>query len=136
MNLTLCRSAFALIFVSLVGGFFVPNMAMPRLGLSAHTIGALSGALMIAIGAIWQHFRLSAGQAATLQWAWIYSSWANWLACLTGAVFGAGMMTPLASGGMTGSAGVEALVAALFISVGLASLVAAGLSFYGLRGKS
>ena len=59
MNVSLFRYAFVLILLSLIGGFFIPAMAIPRLGLSAHTIGTLSGILLIAVGAIWQHFQLS-----------------------------------------------------------------------------
>ena len=133
MNVSLFRHGFFLILLALVGGFFVPAMAVPRLGLSAHTIGVLSGVLLIAIGVIWQHFRLSSTQTAWLKWSWLYSSYANWLACIVGAVLGAGTMTPLASAGLVGTDFAEALMAALFGSVAVASLIAVGLSLWGLR---
>ena len=133
MNLSLFRHAFVLILLALVGGLFIPAMAVPRLGLSAHTIGILSGALLIAIGAIWQHFRLSARQAWLLKWSWLYSSYVNWFACMLGAVLGAGKMTPLASTNLVGAVWTEGLVSALFISVGVTSFVAVGLSLWGLR---
>lgn len=133
MNISLFRHAFVLILLSLVGGLFIPVMAVPRLGLSAHTIGVLSGALLIGIGAIWQHFHLSDRQGFLLQWSWLYSSYANWLACLLGAVLGAGKLTPLASANLVGSDLVEGLVSGLFISVGVTSFVAVGLSLWGLR---
>lgn len=133
MNLSLFRHAFFLILIALVGGFFIPAMAVPRLGLSAHTIGCLSGALLIGVGAIWQHFRLTAAQLNGLKWSWLYSSYVNWLACMLGATLGAGKMTPIAANGLVGPAGAEMLMAALFGSVGVVSLVAAGLALYGLR---
>jgi (hydroxyamino)benzene mutase len=133
MNLSLFRHGFVLILLSLIGGFFVPAMAVPRLGLSAHTIGILGGVLVIAIGVIWQHFKLSSAQVAWLKWSWLYSSYANWFACIVGAVLGAGKMTPLASAGLVGTDMAEALMAALFGSVGVASLIAVGLSLWGLR---
>ena len=135
MDVSLFRYAFVLILLSLVGSFFVSAMAVPRLGLSAHTIGALSGVLLIAVGAIWQHFQLSASQGAYLKWFWIYSSYANWIACLVGAVFGAGTMTPIAAPGVVGTQPVEAVVAVLFISVAITSLAAVGLSLFGLRAR-
>ena len=49
MNPSLFRHAFVLLLLSLIGAFFVPNMAVPRLGLSAHTIGVLSAALLLGI---------------------------------------------------------------------------------------
>ena len=136
MNVSLLRHAFVLIALSLAGGLFIPHMAIPRLGLSAHTVGILGGVLLIAVGAIWQHFRLSASQGAWLKWTWVYSGYVNWLACLAGAVLGAGRMTPLASAGMMGSGTVEGLVTLLFASVALASFIAVGLSLWGLRRSS
>lgn len=133
MNVSLFRHAFVLILLSLIGGFFIPVMAIPRLGLSAHTIGALSGVLLIAVGAIWQHFVLSSAQGAWLKWSWLYSSYVNWLACIVAAFLGAGKMTPIASAGHVGTSTAEALVSALFISVAIASFIAVGLSLWGLR---
>lgn len=133
MNVNLFRYAFVLILLSLIGGLFIPSMAIPRLGLSAHTIGALSGVLLIAVGAIWQHFHLSNAQCAWLKWSWLYSSYINWFACITGAVLGVGKMTPIASAGLAGSDTAEALVSALFVSVAIASFIAVGLSLWGLR---
>jgi hydroxylaminobenzene mutase len=133
VNVSLFRHAFVLILLSLIGSFFIPAMVTPRLGLSAHTIGVLSGVLLIAVGTIWQHFSLSNAQGAWLKWSWLCSSYVNWLACIVGAFLGAGKMTPLASAGQVGGSTVEALVSALFISVGIASLIAVGLSLWGLR---
>lgn len=133
MNVSLFRYAFVLILLALVGGFFIPAMAVPRLGLSAHTIGILGGVLLIAVGAIWQHFRLSARQAAWLKWSWLYSSYVNWFGCLAGAVLGSGKTTPVASAGLVGPDTAETLVAILLGSVGIVSLVAVGLSIWALR---
>ncbi|WP_043766959.1 hypothetical protein [Algiphilus aromaticivorans] len=133
MNISLFRWAFVLVLLSLVGAFFVPAMAIPRLALSAHTIGMMSGVLLIAVGAIWKHFQLSGMQQQWLKWSWIYSSYANWLGCLVGAVFGAGRATPLASGGLEGSGIAEIVVLVLLGSVGVASVIAAVLSLWGLR---
>ena len=72
MNISLFRHAFFLILLGLLGAFAIPHMAVPRLGLSAHTIAMLSGTLLIAVGAIWAQFRLSAAQALWLKWSWLY----------------------------------------------------------------
>ena len=133
MNRSLFRHAFVLILLALVGAFFVPTMAIPRLGLSAHTIGLLSGVLLIALGVIWQQFELSSTQRFWLKWFWLYSSYANWLGCLLGAIFGAGRMTPIAASGAVGPDWAEAVVAVVLGSVAITSLIAAGLSLWGLR---
>ena len=133
MNNSTIRHGLILIALSLLFGFLIPSMEVPRLGLSAHTIGILSGVLLIALGAVWQQFSLSARQLSIMYWAWVDSSYANWLGCLIGAIFGAGNTTPVASGGYEGSPAVEHLVTALLFSVGVSSLVAVGLSLWGLR---
>lgn len=133
MNLRIVRHGFILILLSLVGAFFIPVMAIPRLGLSAHTIGILGGVLLIAVGIVWPHFALGERQRSVLYWSWLFSSYVNWLGCLVGAILGAGRTTPIASGAAVGSPFAEGLVAFLLVSVGVVSLVAVGLSLWGLR---
>jgi len=133
MNRSIIKHGFILIFAALISGLFVPAMPIPRLGLSAHTIGILSGVLLIAVGAIWQQFSLSAKQTKVMYWSWLYSSYVNWLGCLIGAIFGAGKATPLTSSGTVGSEVVEATVGILLGTVALASFIAVGFSIWGLR---
>lgn len=133
MNKKIVKYGFVLILIALVSALFIPNMAIPRLGLSAHTIGILSGVLLISIGAVWQLFSLSKKQSQILYWSWLYSSYVNWLGCLTGAILGAGRMTPVASSGIVGAEMSEGIVTFMLLSVALASFVAVGLSLWGLR---
>lgn len=135
MNSNIIKHGFILILLALVSAVFIPAMPIPRLGLSAHTIGMLSGVLLIAIGAAWQLFFLSQRQTKIMYLSWLYSSYVNWLGCLTGAIVGAGRATPLASSGLVGSAMAEAVVALMLGSVALASFIAVGLSIWGLRSK-
>jgi len=136
MNKKIIRHGFILILIALVSGLFIPVMAIPRLGLSSHTIGILGGVLLIAIGAIWAQFALSLKQLKCLYYSWLYSSYVNWLGCLTGAILGAGKTTPVAAAGIVGSAFGESVVSAMLISVGLVSFIAVGLSLWGLRARS
>lgn len=133
MNKAIIKHGFILILLALIGGFFLPAMTVPRLGLSAHTIGVLSGVLLIAIGAIWPIFELSSRQLKVMYWGWVYSSYANWLGCLVGAFTGAGKMTPIAASGAQGGVAAEMVVMALLVSVAITSLVAVALSIWGLR---
>ena len=135
MNNKIIRHGFILILLALVTGLFIPVMAVPRLGLSSHTIGILSGVLLIAIGAIWQQFSLSTSQFRWLYYSWLYSSYVNWLGCITGAILGAGKITPISAAGVVGSEFSEGLVTAMLMSVGLVSFIAVGLSLWGLREK-
>lgn len=133
MEIGLFRFGFVLILLSLVGGLFVRFTRVPRLALSAHTIGLLSGVLLIAVGAIWQHFSLTHVQAEWLKWSWVYSSYVNWFAVLLGAILGTGKATPVASGGLVGNAPAENIVAALLATVAVSSFIAVGLSLWCLR---
>ena len=133
MNNNAIRHGFILISIASIFGLFIPSMEVPRLGVSAHTIGLLSGVLLIALGAVWQRFSLSARQLLVLYWAWLHAGYINWLAVLIGAIFGAGNMTPVASGGYTGTPAIEMVVTGLLMSVAISTLLAVGLSIWGLR---
>lgn len=133
MNVRMIRHGFILILLALLAAFFIPAMAIPRLGLSAHTIGLLSGVLLIAVGGTWNAFRLPSRAGAVLFWSWLYAGYANWLGCLLGAITGAGGTTPVAAAGAGGPAFAEAVVAFLLMSVAAVSLIAVGLSLWGLR---
>lgn len=132
MERKLVKHGFILIFLALLTGFAIPAAAAPRLALSAHTIGLISGILLLAIAAIWNRLVLSDRQLSITYWGWLYSSYANWAAILLGAMTGSGRMTPLASRGLTGSDTVEFIVGFLLISLSLAALVAAALSIWGM----
>ena len=128
----LIKHGFILIFLALVTGFAIPQAESPRLALSAHTIGLLSGILLLAVAGIWHRLRLSECQLPVTYWGWVYSGYANWAGILFGAMVGTGRMTPLASGGATGAELPEMLVGFLLMSLSLAALIAAGLSIWGL----
>ena len=135
MERSLLRHGFVLILLALLGAFLVPLAALPRLAVAAHTIGVLSGLLLLLLGVIWPQFGLGKGQLRLLKWSWLLSSYLNWLACLVGAQIGAGGMTPVAAMGQTGSAAAELAIAISLISVALISLLAVSLSLWGLRGE-
>ena len=52
MDRGLLRHGFVLIAAALCSGFVIPAAKIPRLALSAHTIGVLSGVLLIAVGLV------------------------------------------------------------------------------------
>jgi len=133
MNTGIIRHGFVLILLALISGLFIQAMPIPRLGLSAHTIGILSGVLLLAIGAVWPSFVLSVRQKRLMYWSWVYSSYMNWLGCLLGAVTGAGRSTPIASDGVVGAPVADAVVGMMLLTVVIASFIAAGLSIFGLR---
>jgi hydroxylaminobenzene mutase len=134
MNRALIRWGFVLILLALIGAFFIPAMALPRLGLSAHTVGVLGGILMIAVGAVWPVFSLGGRARALLAASWAAAGYLNWAGCILGAALGAGGATPIAARGATGPDGAEWLVGGMLLAAAAASLLAVALSLWGLRG--
>lgn len=133
MNIGLLRHGFMLVLLALLSGLLINAALIPRLALSAHTIGVLGGILLIAIGMAWPAFRLGDTQASIARMSWLISSYLNWFACIAGAMLGTGRMTPVASAGTTAAPVAELLVGAMLIGVTISSLVAVGLSLWGLR---
>jgi hydroxylaminobenzene mutase len=50
----------ALLVFSSFEGFAIPHFAAPRLGLSVHTLSALQGVLLLALGLVWLRLKLGA----------------------------------------------------------------------------
>ena len=91
------RWGFVLILLALLGAFFIPQASIPRLALSAHTVGLMSGLLLIVFGLLSPHLALSSTFVLGTRLLWIYSGFANWFGCFYGAWAEAGTMTPVAS---------------------------------------
>ncbi|WP_376695540.1 hypothetical protein [Wenzhouxiangella sp. EGI_FJ10305] len=136
MHRPLIRHGFILILLALVGAFFIPAMAFPRLGLSAHTVGVLGGVLMIAVGGVFSAFSLPARLRSLLALSWATAGYLNWLGCLLGASLGAGRATPISARGAVGPDWAEYLSGGILVLAALASLLAVGLSIWGLRSGS
>lgn len=133
INTPLIKQGLMLILCALLGALLIPAMAIPRLGLSAHTIGVMGGCLLMAVGVVWGKLEFTAWQRRTAFFCWLSSSWLNWAACLFGAMVGAGRMTPIAANGAAGSSGAEMLVSLLLSVVVITSVVALGLTIWGLK---
>lgn len=134
MNRTIIRSGFLLITLALLTGVFVGVMPVPRMGLSSHLSGLMGGMLLILVGAVWPCFELTALQRNVMEWGWVYANYANWLACLIGALTGAGRLTPVAGNGSSGSPLAEGIVAFLLVTISMVAMTAGVLSVWGLRG--
>jgi len=136
MERNLVKHGFVLILLSLLTGFVIPIAEAPRLALSAHTIGLISGILLLTLSAVRKYLVLSERQEKVACWGWLYSSYANWFAILFGAMVGTGRMTPLASRGIEATDTAELFVAFLLISLSIAALLAVCLSIVGgVRGQ-
>lgn len=133
MNRLLLQLGFVLILLALFTGLAIPSLANPRLGLAAHVAGITSALVLIAIGSIGAAFTLGTRARTVMTWSWIYAAYANWFACLLGAVTGASRLTPIAGAGTTGDAVSEGVVTFLLLSLSLAAIAGTILAVWGLR---
>lgn len=108
-----------LFLLGLIIAFFIPALANPRMGLSAHLEGTLNGMFLVLLGLIWNKLVLKNNWLTATFWLTIYGSFANFIAVAIAAVSGAGKMMPIA-GGKEGTSTIEAVIAFLLISLSLA----------------
>ena len=124
----------ALFLFSSFEGFVIPYFAAPRLGLSAHTLSALQGVLLLALGLVWPRLNLGAMAARIAFWSFIYSAFAILAAYMMAATWGAGNETmALAAGAAHGSAFQEAVIKNVAYSSAPTGLISFALMLWGLR---
>ncbi|TGQ39580.1 MULTISPECIES: hypothetical protein [unclassified Mesorhizobium] len=124
----------ALLLFSSLEGFAIPYLAAPRLGLSAHTLSALEGVLLLALGLTWSRLNLGAAMSRVAFWLLIYSALAILAAYLIASALGAGNETmPLAAGAFHGSAFQEAVIKGVAYSSAPTGLISFVLILRGLR---
>lgn len=129
----LMRAGVLLFLIGLLTGLAVPVLHAPRMGLASHLVGTMSGIFLIVLGLMWPRLVLPAWAATTTFWAALYGAFANWLATILSAMWGAAAMMPIAEQGATGTPLAEGIVAALLISLSLAMILVCVLVLWGLR---
>lgn len=125
-----------LFLLGLLGGFAVPSLANPRMGLASHLEGVMNGLFLVVLGLVWPRLSLSGKASTTLFWLALYGTFANWAATLLAAFWGAGASMPLAAGAHRGSAAQEVIIDALLVSLALGMVGVCVLTLWGLRGVS
>ena len=130
----LLQAGVALFLLTSFEGFGIPVFAAPRLGLSANSLMALLGVLLITMGLLWPKLNLGAVASRLAFWLLIYSSFAIVAAYLLGAIWGAGNSTmPLAAGTAHGSDFQEAVIKVVAYSSAPTGIISFALIFWGLR---
>src|SRR5438034_9898507 len=109
-------------------------MERSRLGLSAHTLSALEGVLLLALGLVWlRGLNLSATMSRIAFWLLVYSTVAILASYMTAALWGAGNETmPLAAGTAHGSAFQENVIKLVAYSSAPTGLISFALVLWGL----
>jgi hydroxylaminobenzene mutase len=123
-----------LFLLGLLTGFAMPLFENPRMGLASHLEAILNGIFLIVLGLLWERLRLGRGVLTLAFWLVLYGTFANWLATLLAAVWGAGTMMPMAAGDFKGSDGQELVITILLFSLSFAMIAVSALVLWGLRG--
>src|SRR5438045_5307506 len=134
----LLQMGIVFILYSSVEGFVIPYFGSPRVGLSAHTLGALQGVLLLALGLLWPKLSLRAIASRVAFWCLLYSALAVLGAYSIAAAWGVGNETIVLAGELPhglhhGSAFQETLIRILSYSSAPTGLTAFLFVFWGLR---
>lgn len=131
--LTLLRSGSLLFLLGLLTGFAIPLTTNPRMALSSHLEGVLNGLLLLALGLVWPHLRLTERAQRWTLVLLLYGTWTNWATTLLAAILGTGRSTPLASGDRLAAPWQEGLVDFGLFSLSFAMVFAMTNVLRGLR---
>jgi len=133
----LLQAGVLLLLLTSFEGFLIQSLASPRLGLSTHTLGALLGVMLIALGLMWP--KLDFGDAwprlcaYAAFWCLIYSAFATVVAVFLAALWAAGNEAlPLAAGSAHGSPLQEGVIKAFAYSAVPTAIISLLLIFWGL----
>lgn len=122
-----------LFLLGLLVGLAVPAFANPRMGLASHMEGLMNGLFLVGLGLLWPKLTLAPRTQTIAFWLAAYGAFANLAATLLAAVVGGGEMMPIAAQGRVASAGLEAAISGLLVTLGVADLAVCVLVLVGLR---
>jgi len=133
----LLQMGIVFILYSSVEGFVIPHFGSPRVGLSTHTLGALQGVLLLALGLLWPKLSLRAIASRVAFWCLLYSALAILGAYSIAAAWGVGNETIVLAGELPhglrhGTALQETLIKILSYSSAPTGLTAFALVLWGL----
>jgi (hydroxyamino)benzene mutase len=114
-------------------GFAIPYLASPLVGRSTHSLSALFGVMLLALGLSWPRLRLGTASLRLAFWLLLYSGLAITGAFLLAAIWGAGKSTMPLSGAPAGNGWQEATIMVVAYSSAPTGITAFALIFWGLR---
>ncbi|TAM63046.1 hydrogenase [Mycobacterium sp.] len=133
MQTVLFTLGLVLFLLGLLTGIAGPALKNARMALSSHLEGVLNGMFLVLLGLLWPHIRLSNAWETTAAALIVYAAYANWLATLLAAAWGAGRrFAPIAAGDHRASAAKERVVGFLLLSLALSILVGVGIVIVGV----
>jgi hydroxylaminobenzene mutase len=133
MQTVLFTLGLALFLLGLLTGFAVPALKNPRMGLSSHLEGVLNGMFLVLLGLLWPHLHLPPAWRVTAVVLITYAAYANWLATLLAAAWGAGRkLAPIAAADHEASVAKEGLVKFLLVSLSVSIVIGVVIVIVGL----
>ena len=115
-------------------GFAIPYFTVPHLALSVHSLSALLGVLLLALGLLWPRLNLGGTTSRIAFWFLVYSAIAIVAAYLMAGIWGAGNSTmPMAAGVAHGSVLQEAVIKVVAYSSAPTGIISFTLILWGLR---
>jgi hydroxylaminobenzene mutase len=125
-----------LFFLGLLTGLAIPVIVNHRMALSAHLEGLLNGIILISLGYLWTHLRLSPRALDATFWLALYGTYANWFFTLLGAILGTSALTPQAGAGFSAVRWREIFVGFGLVTLSVVMLVLCLVLLWGLRGNA
>ena len=122
--------------LGLLTGLAEQHFANVRMGLAAHLEGVMNGIFLLAVGAIWNEVRLSSATRRLAYWALLGGTYGNWAVTTMAAILGTAALSPITAAGHSAARSQEILVAAGFVLIGVAVILASALLLWGLRGTA
>ena len=133
MQTLLFTLGLVLFMAGLLTGFAAGVVKNPRMALSSHLEAVLNGMFLVLLGLLWPHLDLSKALGITAVALIVYAAYANWLATLLAAAWGAGRrLAPIAAAGHEASPAKERIVGFLLLSLSLSILAGVGIVIAGL----
>ena len=132
----LIRYGMLLFLFGLLTGAAMPELTNPRMGLSAHLEGVLTGMFLVMLGLAWEELNLSRMFGSLLYYFFLFAAYATWGFTLLAAIFGTSRLQPIAGAGYEGAPWQEALVGAGLVSGSVIFVFACAAAIYGLRGEA
>jgi (hydroxyamino)benzene mutase len=114
-------------------GFAIPYIAAPLLVRSAHSLAALLGVILIALGLLWPRLNLAKAASQIAFWFLVYSGLAITAAFLIAGIWGAGKSTMPLAGAPMGTPFQESVITAVAYSSAPTGIIAFALILWGLR---
>ena len=124
MQTVLFELGLVLFLLGLLTGFAVPALKNPRMALSSHLEAILNGIFLVLLGLLWPHVDLPRAWAVTAVGLIVYTGYANWVAALLAAAWGAGRkLAPIAAGDHEASKVKEIVFGFLVVSLSVAVVI-------------